>query len=257
MQPHDLKAEDFVGYLPEARVLVVAHLSALQQLPLSFVPLLLREAIDYDYKFPTERTAIDRELANLSALTPSQLGQSFAPFRQLALSPKLEELDWVNYPAQFVEQESAHLWTTHQQDAFRKAATEYGDRLRTAMPPEPLPMRRLGIAIIGQGVTTYDAPLFRNLRAHGIYFSHLKPENGVSLLLKAAAARAKAHPLAYGHWYVDGGNAAACDDDLHCISYSALEPVRSTLLKNIQTEVARPGMGPEELRTHLARIAPT
>jgi hypothetical protein len=29
------------------------------------------------------------------------------------------------------------------------------------------------------------------------------------------------------------------------------------LLKNIQTEIGKPGMGPEELRTHMARLSPT
>ena len=59
MLPRDLKAEQFAGYPPQARALMVAHLGALQQLPLSFVPSLLREVIDYDYKFPAERAAID------------------------------------------------------------------------------------------------------------------------------------------------------------------------------------------------------
>ena len=69
-------------------------------------------------------------------------------------------------------------------------------------------MRRLGIAIIGQGVTTYDAPLFRDIRAQGTFFGKLVPENGLQLLLAAVGARAKAHPVPYGHWYVDGGDAA-------------------------------------------------
>jgi hypothetical protein len=43
---------------------------------------------------------------------------------------------------------------------------------------------------------------------------------------------------------------------LTCVSYQSLEPARAALLKNIQAEVARPGMGPEELRTHLARLTP-
>ena len=45
MLPRDLKAEQFAGYPPEARKLVVAHLDALQQLPLSFVPSLLLSLI--------------------------------------------------------------------------------------------------------------------------------------------------------------------------------------------------------------------
>jgi hypothetical protein len=257
MLPHDLKADHFDGYSPEARKLVVAHLAALQQLPLSFVPGLLREVIDYDFKFPMERTAIDKELANLSALSPAQLQEWFQPFSQLSLSDKLEHIDWVNQPAQFVEQLSAYLWTTHQLDNFRKAAIAYGDRLRSAAPPEPISVRRLGIAVIGQGVVSYQEPLFRNLRPHGTYFAQVKPDHGLELLLNAVAARAKAHPIPYGHWYIDGGDAADHDSMLTCVSYQALEPVRTALLRNMQTEIQRPGMGPEDLRTWLARLLPT
>lgn len=161
MLPRDLKAEQFAGYPPQARRLVVAHLGALQQLPLSFVPSLLREVIDYDYKFPAERASIDKELANLSSLSPGQVKDWFQAFSQFSLSSKLEQFDWINQPAQFVEQLSAYLWTTQQLDGFREAATVYGDRLRSAVAPDAMPTRRLGIAVIGQGVASYDAPLFR------------------------------------------------------------------------------------------------
>ena len=256
MLPRDLKAEQFASYPPQARALAVAHLDALRQLPLSFLPSLLREVIDYDYKFPAERVAIDRELDNLSSLSPAQMTEWFHAFAQFSLSPKLEGFDWINQPAQFVEQLSAYLWTTHQLDGFRQAATVYGDRLQAAKPPEAIPVSRLGIAVIGQGVTAYDAPLFRNLRPHGAYFAHVKPDNGLQLLLNAVAARAKAHPVPYGHWYVDGGQQADHSPSLTCVSYHALEPTRAALLRKVQAEIQRPGMGPEELSTHLARLVP-
>ena len=257
MLPSALKADQFAGYPPQARSLIVAHLEALQPLPLSFLPSLLREVIDYDYKFPAECAAIDKELANLSSLSPAQRKDWFQAFEQFSLPPKLAQFDWVNQPSQFVEQLSAYLWSTQQLDSFRKAATVYGDRLRSTLPAEPMPARRLGIAVIGQGVDTYDAPLFRNLRQHGAYFGGVKPDNGLSLLLNAVAARAKAHPVAYGHWYIDGGEPADHSPLLTSVSYGALEPVRASLLHNIQTELQRPGMGPEELRTHLARLLPS
>jgi|SRR5271165_5313220 len=257
MLPHDLKPEQFAGYPPLARKLVVANLGVLQQLPLSFVPSLLREAIDYDFKFPAERAALDKELANFASLSQPQVKDWFQGFSRLSLPERLEEFDWINQPSQFVEQLSAYLWSTHQLDAFRTAATEYGDRLRAAVPVAPLPVNRLGIAVIGQGVAAWDAPLFRNLRKHGTYFGRVKPENGLELLLSAAAARAQAHPVPYGHWYVDGGQAASHSPMLTCVSYQALEPVRAALLKNIDAEISRPGMGPEELRTHMARIVPS
>jgi hypothetical protein len=141
-------------------------------------------------------------------------------------------------------------------DAYRSAATAYGNRLRSAAPPPALPISRLGIAVIGQGVPAYDATLFRNLRRHGTYFPNIKPENGLPLLLEAAAARAAAHPIPYAHWYIDGGVAADHRPQLTTISYQALGSLRSALLKDIQTQIAKPGMGPEELRTYLAQLAP-
>src|ERR1700733_9480650 len=257
MLPRDLKIEQFNGYPPEAHKLIAAHLAALQQLPLSFVPSLLREVIDYDYKFPIERAVIEKELVKLSSLSAAQLQEWFQAFSRIMISAKLEHLDWVDQPAQFVEQLSEYLWGTHQLDAFRQAALEYGDRLRTAAPADPVPVRRLGIAVIGQGVDSYEAPLFRNLRKQGAYFGRVKPDNGLALLLNAVAARAKAHPVAYGHWYVDGGQPAECDPLLTCVSYQGLAPARVALLRNIQTELQRPGMGPEQLRTHLARLSPS
>src|SRR6516162_7233085 len=151
MLPTDLKPEQFNGYAPEARKLVTKYVNTLQRLPLSFLPSLLREIIDYDLKFPAERKAVEKELSNLSSLPPDQLTQWFQAFSQIHISAALTNQDWVNAPAQFVEQLSAHLWATHQMDAFRTAALAYADRLRAAVPPEPPQVPRLGITIVGQG----------------------------------------------------------------------------------------------------------
>jgi hypothetical protein len=256
MLPRDLKAELFQAYPPEARKLVTNYIGALQRLPLSFVPSLLREVIEYDVKFPAERRALERELGNLNSLTAVQVNDWFQGFARIEISPQLERFDWIKAPAQFVERLSSHLWTTHQVDAFRKAATDYADRLRAAAPLEPPSLPRLGITVIGQGVVTHEEPLFRKLRAHGAHFTRVKPENGLNLLLEAVAARAKAHPVAYGHWYVDGGQEADHDPALTCISYHALEPARAALLRKMRAETERPGMGPEALRTLMAQMSP-
>jgi hypothetical protein len=256
MLPHDLKAEQFSGYPPEARRVVLAHLEALRQLPLSFVPSLLREVIDYDYKFPVERTGIDDELAYLSSLSATQVDDWFAGFARVSLSSSLEQFDWINAPAQFVERQSAHLWSTHQLDAFRKAAMDYGARLHAAVPPGQPPIPRLGIAVIGQDVASYDGELFKNLRKHGTYFSRMNAENGLGQLLAAVEARAKQHPEPYAHWYVDGGRGMATVSALTQVSYEALDTVRTALLNRMQAEIQMPGMGPEELRTHMAQLTP-
>ena len=256
MLPSELKAEQFSSYPPDARKLVANYLEVLRQLPLSFLPSLLREVIDYDYKFPVERQAQEKELAKLGSLSLAQLQEWFRAFTQISISAPLQNFDWINSPAQFVEQLSAHLWTTHQQDAFRRAAIDYADRLRAELSPEPLPVRRLGVAVVGQGVGASDSPLFRKLRPHGVYFNRIKPENGLKLLLNAVAERAKAHPVAYGHWYVDGGQEAAHDSALTCVSYDGLAPARAALLRKMREQIERPGMGPETLRTLMAQIRP-
>jgi hypothetical protein len=256
MLPRDLKPGQFSGYPPEARKLLTNYIAALQRLPLSFLPSLLREAIEYDYKFPVERKSLERELANLNSLSAKEFDDWLRGFAQIRLSAAFENFDWIDAPAQFVEQLSSYLWTTHQLDAFRTAAMAYADRLRAAVPPEPPSAPRLGITVIGQGVASYDAPLFRKLRPQGAYYSRVNPENGLRALLDAVAARAKAHPTPYAHWYVDGGQHADHDAGLTTVSYGALQPARAALLGKMRVEIDRPGMGPEALRTRLAQLRP-
>jgi hypothetical protein len=257
MLPSELKPEQFNGYRPLARKLATDNIATLRKLPLSFLPSLLREVIEYDYKFPAERHALDRELANLASLSTSQRKEWLGDFETIQMSSALEKFDWVNLPAQFVEQLSAHLWTTHQQDAFRKAATDYGNRLHTAAPPESPAIPRLGIAIVGQDVTASSYPLFRRLRSHGAYYTRVNPEGGLRTLLDVAAARAKSQPIPYAHWYVDGGRAAEYDPVLVGVSYEALEPARNILLGKMQRHSESPGNGPENLRTVMAALRPS
>ncbi|MBS1839837.1 MAG: hypothetical protein JSS69_03335 [Acidobacteria bacterium] len=257
MLPRDLKPEQFSGYPPLAQRLATGNLQSLRNLPLSFLPSLLREMIEFDYKFPAERRSLERELANLKVLSESQWKEWFSEFAAIHLSSSMEKFDWVNQPAQFVEQLSAHLWTTHQQDAFRKAATEYGDRLRAAVPPEDPKIPRVAIAVVGQGVPSSEYPLFRKLRAHGAFYTKIDAKGGLNALLDFASVRAKTNPIPYAHWYIDGGQPAACDSSLTCISYRALDPARNQLLAKMQKQSEAPGSGPENLRTVMAALRPS
>jgi len=257
MEPNDLKLDQFSGYPPQAKRLVEAHLDALRRLPLGILPSLLTQIIDVDYRFPVEQATIEKELNVLSSLSAAERTEWFRAFSSLSLASNLQNLDWVNQPQRFVEQLSAYLWATHQMDRFRLAATEYGDRTRTVTPPaEPTAMRRVGVVVIGQGVVSYDLPLFRHLREHGTYFTRVRPDDGVALLLSEVANRAQAQPIPFGHWYVDGGETLEHDPSLSCVSFQGVQPVRDLLLKKIETEIGRPGMGPEELRTLLGRLTP-
>lgn len=256
MLPSQLTPAHFSTYTLQAKQVAVEHLSLLRELPLGFLPSLLREIIDYDYKFPAERAQLDKELAYLVSLRPQQLTATFAAFSKLRLSPAQEADHWVDQPTYASEELSAYLWSTGQMDTFRVAATDYGNRLSAATPPMPPPMPRLGIAVIGQGAAFTKTTLFRKLRAHGTYFTHIEPKNGLQQLLAGVEARAQLDPSAYAHWYVDGGSPAEHSHNVTAVSYAMLAPVRDALLGRIQVEVGKPGMGPEQLRNYLARLSP-
>ncbi len=256
MLPSNLTSSDFATYPPKARSLAVRHLPVLRQLPLSFVPSLLRQWIDYDSMFPVERASFDKELGILSGLTPDEIKDWFQLFSRVQLTPSQEKLNWVGQPAQFVEQLSAYLWSTHQMDLFRAAATGYADRIHKLISIDPLPMDRLGIAVIGQGVGTTSKVLFQKLAEHGTLFDQIDPDRGLEQLLAVVARRAQTQPAPYAHWYVDGGAAAPHSTQIACVAYDALTPTREKLLKDISHEVQLPGMGPEELHSYLARITP-
>jgi hypothetical protein len=256
MLPADLTADSFRGYPPQARQIATEQVALLRELPISFVALLLRELIAYDWKFPAERKELDQQFTYLESQTAQARQQLMAAFARLRIAPELQQSDWVNAPVEFSEQLSSQLWATHQIDAFRAAAIDYMQKVHAAAPREPLPMPRLGLLVVGQGVAETKYRLFRKLRPHGVYFSNVRAENGVRVLLEFAAARAKAHPVPYGHWYIDGGAQDKLPaPELTCVSYSALAGVRTTLEDKMQRAYSS-GMGPEAFRTMLAKLRP-
>jgi len=257
MLPAQLKIEDFKNYPTQARQLAAARIELLQQLPLSFVPLLLREIISYDWRFPAERKDIDRQLTYLGSLPPTQIEKLMAPFARINLTSQLEHFDWVNSPTEFSEQLTAHLWATHQIDAIHIAAEGYMRQINAVSPLEPPPLARLGVAVIGKGVTENKYRLFRKLRPHGVYFNRIKPENGLGMLVEAVEARAAAHPVEFGHWYIDGGGRENVDEKtLACVAYDSLEPVRTNLLNKMEKAIKTGIGGPEALRTMMAKLRP-
>jgi hypothetical protein len=250
MLPSQLTPASFAAYPPEGKALAESQLELLRRLPLAFLPLLLRELVVYDWKFPAERADLERQFRYLSS------NAGLPAFSQLKLPKQLEQSDWVNGPAVFSEQLSAHLWATHQIDPFRAAATEYVKRSTASAPDPPLATHRFGIAIIGQGVDRSDYHLFRKLRAHGVYYTQVKHENGVQVILEAAAARAKAHPLPYAHWYLDGAPTGSSAPPLTTVSYAALAGSRATLQARMQKTYEASVFDPEAFRTMLAQIKP-
>lgn len=256
MRASELQSEQFKSYPPQSRELTVRSIGLLRQLPTIFVAILLREVIDYDWKFPAEREELDEQLAYIGSLQQEQIRTLFASFALIHLDPKLERMDWVKEPSLFSERLTAYLWSTHQIDAFRIAATEYAAAVQKAAPAEPSRMPRLGIAVIGQGVAENDFPLFRKLRPHGVFFSQVKPANGLQILVDTVSARAAAQPVSYRHWYIDGGAPVAAGPQVSAVSYEALQPVRTALLQKMQQIVQSGSGGPELMETTLSRMSP-
>lgn len=256
MLPAQLTPESFRNYPPQARGLCVEHLDLLRGLPLVLVPLLLREAISYDWRFPAERSELERQLVYLGSLSKEQLQALLAGFSQLTLSKELAESNWIDTPSVFIEQLTTHLWTTHQMDGFRTAAQDYAAAWQATNPQKQPDVQRLGIVVVGQGVGTSDYPLFRKLRPKGVLFTNVSAQDGLQTLLTAVTTRAAGHRMPYGHWYIDGGVAEAVDPAVTTVSYAGLAVARKTLLNRMQSVIGSGSGGPEALRTLLAQMKP-
>ena len=255
--PRELTAASFASYPPEARRLATEHIDQLRRMPLGFLPLLLRELIAFDWKFPAERTELVNQFRYLKSRDPAEFDSDMRPFAQLHLSAQLENLDWVNAPGQFSEQLSAHLWATHQIEAFRTASIDYVHKVEVAYPPSPPDAARLTLIAVGRDARQNRYPLFRKLRAHGTYFTNvMKPEDGRALLFSLVTSRAQNHPFAYAHWHVDGGAGPVAVSPIACMSYAALQNARDRLIGKMRSVMAPGGAGPEALRSMMARMSP-
>jgi hypothetical protein len=253
--PQQLTPSSFDAYPPLARHAARDHIDLFREMPIPFLALLLRELINWDWKFPAERKELDRQFAYLSSVSPERRKLLFAPFADLKLSQQLKATDWVNAPAAFSEQLSAHLWATHQIDSFHSAAVDFFAKVTATVPDKPPPLNRLGIVTFGQSVQTNKYPLFRKLRPHGTYFRNVAAPNGLQTLIDAVSVRAATHAEAFAHWYIDGGPTEAGDNKLTCVSYAALTPVRARLQQKM-LQIFSSGTGPEAFRSLLARMRP-
>lgn len=260
MQPRDLQPADFARYPPESKALALRELQLLRQLPLSFLPLLLRELIDYDWKFPVERAELEHQFAYLDSKSPADLTSLMKPFSGLRLSPQLERADWINDPLAFSEKLSAHLWATQQMDLFRQASVDYVHGVNVNRPAQSLAAPRISILLIGQGAADTKYQLFRKLRRFGVHFTNVAAggsmQEGNQSAVSFAAERARRYPLAFGHWYIDGGAAQGSVPGVSVISYASLQAARVALINRMVATMKPGGGGPEKLRSDLAHMRP-
>ena len=262
MLPAELTSAAFRSYPPQARRLAESQLPLLHRLPLVLVPIVLRELIAYDWKFPAERRRLENQFGYLAALSNAEFVERLASFRSLSLNPQLEALDWVNHPGEFMEQLTAWLWSAHQMEFFRATAGAYEQAISAAFPDPTPAMPRLGIVVIGRGIERWGQPLFRKLKPFGVRLTAVRAEGGLEVLLAEAARRAAsqapvhADQISFKHWYIDGGVPLPAPN-LHQVSYAQLSESRALLLERTQRAIASGSMGPENLRSLLARLNPS
>jgi hypothetical protein len=256
MQPSQLKPEYFSRYPPLGREVAVREIDLLRQLPLSYVPLLLREVSSYDWHFPPERHEVDAQFVYLRSLSQPQLQETMKQFSALRLSPEMERIDWINSPLDFSEKLSAELWVTGQISAFRAAAVELLNRVRIAVPVPPPAIPRRVLVVVGEGVDKNSYRLFRKLRSQGTYFSRVNPEDGLRSLMEYIQVRAKEHPAPFEHWYVDGGKPLLpVDPGIEVLAYGEMESLRARVAAIMRGQLIQ-GQGSEARRSGLARLGP-
>ena len=256
MQPKQLTADSFKNYPPKGQALAVANLALLQQLPLAFVPFLLKDVQTFDWKFPIEQAELTNQFAYLKGLWDQQRKREMEPFEGLELNEKLENSDWVNQPAVFMEQLSAHLWATKQMDGFRDASESYVRKFNISLPAVKLPAPRLGVAVLGEGVSANQYKLFRKMRSSGVYYSKVNPDKGLETITQMLKARAATFSSPYGHWCIDGADISTSLPGFTCVSYNALTPVRTKLAAMMLKAYEAVKFDPEALRSKLAAVTP-
>lgn len=263
MQPQELRSESFSHYPPQGRAFAVKHLAVLQHVPLSFLPILLMEIIQYDWLFPAEQRSLTHQFNYLETLQTSSFTFLMAPFAAVYLPGELSKIDWVNHPQHFSEQLSALLWSTLQLDDYRKAAVQYQEKLGQVLVEKPPEMSRFTIVIVGQGVTQAHTTLFRLLRPHGALFTAVEPNQGMETLVKFLKNRAQKYPERYAHWYIDGGKAdstCGAQQGITVTSYNNLAPValkELTLTENfVERKEKIAPVGAEDAQSFMATLSP-
>ncbi len=256
MDPRTLTRDHFKTYAPEAQRVACDHLDLFRESPIVLDAALLREVIDYDTRFPRERATIDARLAFLARLSPGERRRLTKSFADLSISPELVAEDWVRFPQKFEEDLSAHLWASKQQDAFRAAAMDFADEARKATPPWQPPIPRWSVVVIGPELRKDGYPLFRKLRQHGVFYPQVDGVGGMEAILSQLSARASAARLPYGHWYVDGGSPEPnIPRSVSQFSWQGSTPLRTEVLKKVESFIGSGRGGPEMLRSIMANWA--
>jgi hypothetical protein len=253
MTPAQLTAASFAAYPPEARALAVQHLALLQELPLAVAPAFLREIIVYDWRFPAERRTFERQCAWLESLPADKRAALLAPFRQITLPDALATRDWVASPQPVLEEITAHLWSTSQIDAYRRAAH---DLLTVPADPQAIQQDRTVVVVAGRDAVAPHPELFHKLAPLGVTLRNLQWTAQTPSDLHTLLGR-QAPSAPYSHWYIDGGEPWPPAFTPHLLAYPQLRPVRENILERMNRFTHSGPGGPEAMRTQLALLKPS
>ena len=84
----------------------------------------------------------------------------------------------------------------------------------------------------------------------------MDPANGLRTIMQRATARAKAHPLPFAHWYIDGGTPASPPPEgMEQLAYPQLDAVRDAVVAKLRNMI-RAGAGTEARRSALMQLTP-
>lgn len=259
LTPQSLSERSFLDYPPQAREMSTRSLPLLRTIPLPLLPLLLREMMAFDYRFPRERERIVSQLSQLQAMDTSRRERLLSAFQGLELPPSLAAMNWVSDPGQYLDALTAVLWSSGQMPQFRAAAKSFIEALPDAQDTSPRHPRQ---AIIVLDKSLQGPPALRKLRSQGVTV-RIADRDGWTALLQHLRDRANAHPAEYAHWYIDGAaprfdlpQSPIAQQGATIVSYDALAPVRDHLLSRARDAMSAERSGPEQLRTLLMQTTP-
>jgi hypothetical protein len=259
MEPRELKSESFSQYPTEAQKLAAANLDVLRAMPLTLLPLVLRQLVRYDWSFPAEQQQLKSQFDWLKQRGAAALSAVMAPFAAIPLSSELRRGDWLNHPQRFSEQMTAELWSTNRIDAYHAAAQKYQQDLDRAFDPTVPGIPRLTIVIVDKNTQPDRIVLFRKLMPHGTLFTHVDPAQGLEEISKMFSARARKQPQKYAHWYIDGGElhqGLRSSDGVTTTSYGQLVPAALREFALMKKLTSSGTVGVETVTSYVAGLSP-
>ena len=133
MLPRNLQPENFTAYPPEARKLVLDHIEPSGNFPLRSFPACCARSLTTTSNFQRNVPQSIRSYRQSPRSLQSQAKEWFQPFQSISISSKLEDFDWINSPAQFIEQHPPISGARTNSMRFAKLRPTMATRLQAAI----------------------------------------------------------------------------------------------------------------------------